>query len=62
MARVEQISEDRRKEIFAALVEAQDGKVDVARSRQLIAFRFGLNETQIEQIEKQGIESNWPPL
>ena len=62
MKPVEQISEARRREIFAAVVEAQDGKMDVARSRQLVAFRFGLNETQIEQIEQQGIEGEWPPL
>jgi hypothetical protein len=62
MGRIEQISEDRRREIFAAVVNAQDGKVDVARSRQLAAFQFGLNETQIEQIEQQGIEAGWPPL
>jgi hypothetical protein len=62
MGRIEQISEDRRKEIFAAIVEAQDDNADVIRCRQLIAFRFGLNDTQIEQIEQQGIESEWPPL
>ncbi len=62
MGPVEQISEDRRRAIFAAVVEAQDGKMDVARSRQIVAFRFGLNETQIEQIEQQGIEGAWPPL
>jgi hypothetical protein len=62
MGPVEQISEDRRKEIFAAIVEAQDDNTDVIRCRQLIAFRFGLNDTQIEQIEQQGIEGGWPPL
>jgi hypothetical protein len=62
MGPVEQISEDRRKEIFAAIVEIQDGNSDVLRCRQLIAFRFGLNDTQIEQIELQGIEEGWPPL
>jgi hypothetical protein len=62
MGPVEQISADRRREIFAAIVETQDGNTDVVRSRQLIAFRFGLNETQIEQIELQGIEGEWPPL
>ncbi len=62
MGPVEQISEDRRKEIFAAIVETQDDTPDVLRCRQLIAFRFGLNDTQIEQIEQQGIEGEWPPL
>jgi hypothetical protein len=62
MGPIEQISEDRRREIFAAIVEAQDDNTDVVRCRQLIAFRFGLNDTQIEQIEKQGIEGDWPPL
>jgi hypothetical protein len=62
MGPVEQISEDRRKAIFAAIIEAQDANTDVVRCRQLIAFRFGLNDTQIEQIEQQGIEEGWPPL
>jgi hypothetical protein len=58
----EQISEERRKEIFLALVDAQDHEMSVAQSRTLMAERFGLNESQIRLIEREGIESEWPPL
>ena len=37
-------AEARRKEIFMALVEAQDQEVGVARSRRLIAERFSVTE------------------
>jgi hypothetical protein len=57
-----QLPEERRKEIFLALVEAQDQAVPVARSRALIAERFGVSEDQIRQIEREGLEGQWPPL
>jgi hypothetical protein len=49
-------------EIFLALVQAQDREVGVARSRQLIASRFGVSEDQIRRIEDEGIDHEWPPL
>jgi hypothetical protein len=51
-----------RREIFQALVETQDQDVGVARSRKLIADRFGLSETQVKQIEEEGLDHEWPPL
>ena len=54
--------EARRKEIFLALVEAQDQEVGVARSRRVIAERFGLTEGQVRQIEQEGLDHEWPPL
>ena len=50
------------KEIFLALVETQDQDVGVARSRRLIAERFGLTEGQVRQIEQEGLDHEWPPL
>jgi hypothetical protein len=58
----EQISEDRRKEIFLALVDAQDHEMSVAQSRNLIAQRFGVNENQVRLIEREGVDLQWPPL
>ncbi len=55
-------AEARRKEIFLALVEVQDQEVGVARSRRLIAERFGLTEGQVRQIEQEGLDHEWPPL
>jgi hypothetical protein len=58
----EQLSEERRKEIFAALVDAQDHEMNVPQSRKLIADRFGLSDAAIRQIEREGVDQQWPPL
>lgn len=54
--------EPRRKEIFHALVDAQDQDMGVAQSRKLVAERFGLSESQVRQIEQEGLDQEWPPL
>jgi len=56
------LTEDKRREMFAALVHAQDQKIDVPRSRKLMAERFGVTENQVKIIEREGLNSNWPPL
>ena len=58
----QQLSEDRRKEIFLALVDAQDHEMSVAQSRTLMAQQFGVSESQVRLIEREGIELEWPPL
>jgi hypothetical protein len=58
----EHLSEDRRKEIFLTLVDAQDNEMSVAQSRKLMAQRFGVNESLIRLIEREGLELQWPPL
>ena len=40
------LSEPVRKEIFSALVEAQDQEMPVAESRREIARRFGISDEQ----------------
>jgi len=49
----EQDSESRRKEVFLALVTAQDKE---------IAQRFGITEAEVVRIEREGLDGNWPPL
>jgi len=56
------LPEDRRMEIFLAVVDAQDHEADVPQSRRLTAERFGVSEEQVRQIEREGIERQWPPL
>ncbi|HKB37827.1 MAG TPA: hypothetical protein VKD72_15375 [Gemmataceae bacterium] len=56
------IPEDRRKEIFLALVDAQDHEVGVGESRRMIAARFGVSEAEVRRIEREGLDQNWPPL
>ncbi len=58
----ELLPETRRMEIFLALVETQDQDVGVARSRQLVATRFGVSEDQVKRIEQEGLDHEWPPL
>jgi hypothetical protein len=55
-------SESRRKEVFLALVTAQDGDMPVAQSRKEIAQRFGITEAKVVRIEREGLDNNWPPL
>jgi hypothetical protein len=57
-----QMPEDRRKEVFAALVEAQDQAMNVAQSRKLVAERFNISEADVRQIEREGMDEQWPPL
>ena len=54
--------ESRRKEIFLALVEAQDRKLNVVQSRKLMVENFGVTEREIRRIEEEGMEKQWPPL
>ena len=56
------LPEDRRKEIFRALVEAQDQEMSVPQSRKLVAQRFGVTEAEVRQIEREGMDGLWPPL
>jgi hypothetical protein len=56
------LSEDRRKEIFLALVEAQDQALGVEQSRRVIAERFGVSEGEVRRIEREGLDQQWPPL
>lgn len=58
----QQLSETRRKEIFLALVDAQDHEVDVAHSRRLMVERFGVSDSQVRDIEREGMDNQWPPL
>jgi hypothetical protein len=57
-----QLSESQRQEIFLALVDAQDHDLGVRPSRQLVAQRFAISETQVRQIEREGLDRQWPPL
>jgi hypothetical protein len=56
------LPEDRRKEIFRALVEAQDQSASVAESRKVVARRFNITEGQLREIVREGLNETWPPL
>jgi hypothetical protein len=52
----------KRKEIFLALVEAQDVGGNVLQSRNAIAKRFKISEERVRHIEQEGLDAGWPPL
>ena len=56
------LSEARKKEIFAALVNAQDQRMSVEKSRRLIADHFRVSVQEILLIEEEGMDHGWPPL
>lgn len=58
----QQLAEDKRKEIFMALVDAQDHDMNLAQSRKLVGERYGISESQLKQIEREGLDRQWPPL
>lgn len=56
------LSQEERMAVFLALVEAQDGDQSVAQSRRSVAKQFGISEEQVRRIEREGLDSEWPPL
>ena len=56
------LPEERRREIFLALVEAQDKDLGVPQSREAVARRFDLSVEEGRQTEREGLEASCPPL
>ena len=56
------LSEDQRKEVYLALVDAQDHDMGMVHSRQHVAARFRVSEQQVRHIEREGLDNGWPPL
>lgn len=53
---------EQRRAIFRALLEAQDGGASVAKSRSDVAEQFGVTADQVKEIEREGVDNEWPPL
>jgi hypothetical protein len=55
-----------RREIFRALVTAQDqmprNPMSVRKSYEIVTGQFDITEEQLREIEDEGIEKEWPPL
>ncbi len=60
--RTKRLTLQQRKEIFAALVTAQDDRMGVTESKQHVINTFKISDVQLRQIEEEGIEKEWPPL
>lgn len=52
-----------RKSIFETLVNTQDaGGVTVLESKKQVAAQFHITKEQLDLIEKEGVDKDWPPL
>jgi DNA-directed RNA polymerase sigma subunit (sigma70/sigma32) len=51
-----------RKVIFHALVEAQDRGNGVVESKKQVAAEYHITREQLDLIEKEGLDKDWPPL
>jgi len=61
--RAKRLTVQERKDIFRALVVAQDsGGISVPESRAKVTRQFEITESQLRQIEDEGLEKEWPPL
>ncbi len=61
--RAKRLTIQQRREIFHALVAIQDsGIMPVTESRLHVGKQFEITETQVRQIEEEGLEKEWPPL
>lgn len=56
------LSEQDRKQVFAALVRNEDAGMPVASARQLVAEEFGVSEDTVKAISNEGVDKTWPPL
>ncbi len=56
------LSLDVKRAIFRDLVLAQDQQQSVRQSRQAVITEYGISESDLLQIEEEGIEKGWPPL
>jgi hypothetical protein len=57
-----ELTEQRRRELFAALVAAQDEGLSVRESRETIARRFGVDVETVTEVEDEGLDGKWPPI
>lgn len=60
--RTKRLTLQQRKEIFSALVVAQDERMGVSESKQHVIRNFKISDVQLRQIEEEGIDKEWPPL
>ena len=62
MSKSSPIPIEQRQTIFRTLIEAQDAGQSVAESRKATAERFAVSEEVVKEVEREGIDEQWPPL
>ncbi len=61
--RAKRLTVQQRKDIFHALVTTQDlGLMTVTDSMKHVTEQYHITESQLRQIQDEGIEKEWPPL
>jgi DNA-directed RNA polymerase sigma subunit (sigma70/sigma32) len=62
MSQPEPSTVEQQRAIFRFLIEAQDAGQSVPESRKATAERYGVSEERVKEIEREGIDQQWPPL
>lgn len=57
-----ELTVDRRRELFAALVAKQDAGLGVPESRAAVSREYGVEARLVLAVEKEGLKASWPPL
>jgi len=60
--RAKRLTLQQRQEIFHNLVITQDSVANVRKSYELVTEKFDISDTQLRQIEYEGLDNEWPPL
>jgi len=60
--RAKRLTLQQRQEIFKDLVMTQDVVMNVRKSYQMVTEKFEITDTQLRQIEDEGLDKEWPPL
>jgi hypothetical protein len=61
--RAKRLTLQQRRDIFRTLVSTQDmAMMPVSQSRQQVMKQFEITDSQLRQIEDEGLEKEWPPL
>jgi hypothetical protein len=55
-------TENRRRIIFAALIDAEDRTRSLKLATAEVVVRFGITAAVAGEIEREGINNEWPPL
>jgi hypothetical protein len=59
----EELSEERRREIYQALADEQDlYEFTAEQGRKRVTSRYGISEARLREIEREGRENLWPPF
>jgi hypothetical protein len=59
---IRRLTKQQKRDIFRELVSVQDLGNPVRRSRELVTEKFEISESQLKEIEDEGLEEQWPPL